>query len=216
MAAGHKFQHFDAAAAVVQHVVEHQFGVAMRCVVVAVHGQRAQQLHALGIQRHQHLRLLAVAIGVASVLLLTTLVVPPLAYATVYELKRRRPELEIVINGGLGGLVAITAGAASMDPALAVVTGLLGGMLAVKGNDLLLVFGLDDVVGAVAVHGFAGAWGIIAAGRVAELVDELKTAVGAIYLVVNRVNGETLPEPLMMTGSVSVPLAVRFLSASSR
>lgn len=39
--------------------------------------------------------------------------------------------------------------------------------------------------------------GIIAAGRVAELVDELKTAVGAIYLIVNRVNGDTLPEPLM-------------------
>jgi CO dehydrogenase maturation factor len=39
--------------------------------------------------------------------------------------------------------------------------------------------------------------GIIAAGRAAELVDELKTAVDAIYLVVNRVNGDTLPEPLM-------------------
>jgi CO dehydrogenase maturation factor len=39
--------------------------------------------------------------------------------------------------------------------------------------------------------------GIIAAGRVAELVDELKTAVGAIYLIVNRVNGDTLPEPLV-------------------
>jgi CO dehydrogenase maturation factor len=39
--------------------------------------------------------------------------------------------------------------------------------------------------------------GIIAAGRVAELVDELKTAVGATYLVVNRVNGDALPEPLM-------------------
>jgi CO dehydrogenase maturation factor len=39
--------------------------------------------------------------------------------------------------------------------------------------------------------------GIIAAGRVAELVDELKTAVGAVYLVVNRVNGDHLPEPLM-------------------
>ena len=38
--------------------------------------------------------------------------------------------------------------------------------------------------------------GIIAAGRVAELVDELKTAVGATYLIVNRVNGDTLPEPL--------------------
>jgi CO dehydrogenase maturation factor len=39
--------------------------------------------------------------------------------------------------------------------------------------------------------------GIIAAGRVAELVDELKTAVGAVYLVVNRVNGDSLPEPLL-------------------
>ncbi len=39
--------------------------------------------------------------------------------------------------------------------------------------------------------------GIIAAGRVAELVDELKTSVGGIYLIVNRVNGDTLPEPLL-------------------
>lgn len=39
--------------------------------------------------------------------------------------------------------------------------------------------------------------GIIAAGRVAQIVDELKTAVGAIYLVVNRVNGDSLPEPLL-------------------
>ncbi len=38
--------------------------------------------------------------------------------------------------------------------------------------------------------------GIVAAGRVAELVDELKTSVGASYLIVNRVNGDTLPEPL--------------------
>lgn len=39
--------------------------------------------------------------------------------------------------------------------------------------------------------------GIIAAGRVAELVDELKTDVGDVYLIVNRVLGDTLPEPLM-------------------
>ena len=38
--------------------------------------------------------------------------------------------------------------------------------------------------------------GIIAAGRVAELIDELDTAVGAAYLVVNRVNGDDLSEPL--------------------
>ncbi len=38
--------------------------------------------------------------------------------------------------------------------------------------------------------------GIIAAGRVVELIDELDTAVGAAYLVVNRVNGDDLPDPL--------------------
>ncbi|MCL7454103.1 MAG: AAA family ATPase [Anaerolineae bacterium] len=39
--------------------------------------------------------------------------------------------------------------------------------------------------------------GIVAAGRVAELLEELNTAVGEAYLLVNRVNGEELPEPLM-------------------
>jgi CO dehydrogenase maturation factor len=38
--------------------------------------------------------------------------------------------------------------------------------------------------------------GIIAAGRVAEVLDELKTSVGAVHLIVNRVNGDRLPEPL--------------------
>ncbi len=39
--------------------------------------------------------------------------------------------------------------------------------------------------------------GILAAGRVAEVVNELKTMVGAIYLIVNRVDGDHLPEPLL-------------------
>ncbi len=39
--------------------------------------------------------------------------------------------------------------------------------------------------------------GIIAAGRVLALIDELKTAVDAAYLIVNRVNGDSLPGPLM-------------------
>jgi CO dehydrogenase maturation factor len=41
--------------------------------------------------------------------------------------------------------------------------------------------------------------GIIAASRVAELIDELKTAVGGAYLIVNRVNGDRLPDPLTKT-----------------
>ncbi len=39
--------------------------------------------------------------------------------------------------------------------------------------------------------------GIVAAGRVAEVIDELKTTVGAVYLIVNRVLGDQLPEFLL-------------------
>jgi Amt family ammonium transporter len=69
-----------------------------------------------------------------------------------------------VVNGSIGGLVAITAGAASMEPLFAAITGLVAGPVVVFGADLLLRLRLDDVVGAVPVHGFAGAWGTLAAG----------------------------------------------------
>lgn len=69
-----------------------------------------------------------------------------------------------LVNGALGGLVAITAGAATMSPVFAVVTGLLGGLVAVRGADVLVRYGIDDVVGAIPVHGFSGAWGTFAAG----------------------------------------------------
>lgn len=68
------------------------------------------------------------------------------------------------INGSLAGLVGITAGCATMSPGFAIVTGLIAGVVCVFGQQLLLRMKLDDVVGAVSVHGFAGVWGTIAAG----------------------------------------------------
>jgi ammonium transporter, Amt family len=68
------------------------------------------------------------------------------------------------INGSLAGLVGITAGCASMAPGYALITGLIAGVVCVFGQQLLLKMKLDDVVGAVSVHGFAGAWGTVAAG----------------------------------------------------
>lgn len=77
----------------------------------------------------------------------------------------RRPLLmSAVINGALGGLVAITAGAKYMDPAFAVVTGLIGGMVVVVGPAVLQRMKIDDVVDAVSVHGFCGLWGTLAVG----------------------------------------------------
>ncbi|PKM21565.1 MAG: ammonium transporter [Gammaproteobacteria bacterium HGW-Gammaproteobacteria-14] len=68
------------------------------------------------------------------------------------------------VNGSLAGLVGITAGCATMMPGYALLTGLIAGVVCVFGQQLLLRMKLDDVVGAVAVHGFAGVWGTVAAG----------------------------------------------------
>lgn len=68
------------------------------------------------------------------------------------------------VNGSIAGLVAITAGCATMDIPYAVITGAIGGAISVLGNQYIQKKGLDDVVGAVSVHGFAGAWGTLAAG----------------------------------------------------
>lgn len=77
----------------------------------------------------------------------------------------RRPLLmSAVLNGALGGLVAVTAGAKYMDPGFAIVTSLVGGMIAVVGPAMLQRMKIDDVVDAVSVHGFCGLWGTIATG----------------------------------------------------
>lgn len=81
------------------------------------------------------------------------------------SLLRRRPILASnVVNGSLAGLVSITAGCASMEPAFAVLTGLIAGPVLLLGEDFLRSIRLDDVVGAISVHGFCGAWGTLAAG----------------------------------------------------
>jgi len=69
-----------------------------------------------------------------------------------------------IVNGSIAGLVGITAGCATMEPVFAIITGFTAGIIAQLANDLLLKWGIDDVVGAVGVHGFGGAWGTLCAG----------------------------------------------------
>lgn len=79
-------------------------------------------------------------------------------------LQRKPVLLTAVLNGGLGGLVAITAGCASMEVPWAIVTGLVAGALVLAGSATMRMLQLDDVVDAVSVHGICGAWGTLAAG----------------------------------------------------
>ncbi|MFZ5630631.1 MAG: ammonium transporter [Spirochaetota bacterium] len=80
----------------------------------------------------------------------------------------KRPDVSMVVNGILGGLVAITAGCNNVDPKGAVAIGAIAGILVVYGVLLLDWLQIDDPVGAVSVHGFAGAWGTLAVGLFAN------------------------------------------------
>ena len=73
-----------------------------------------------------------------------------------------RIDLMIILNGAIGGLVSITAGPDIVTPYWAVIIGALGGVLCTVGTKLLEVVKLDDVVGAVPAHLFAGIWGTLA------------------------------------------------------
>lgn len=73
-------------------------------------------------------------------------------------------DLTMFLNGILGGLVGITAGANLMSPDEAIVIGFLAGLIVVLGVALVDKLKLDDPVGAVAVHLICGIWGTLAVG----------------------------------------------------
>jgi Amt family ammonium transporter len=74
----------------------------------------------------------------------------------------KKPDLTMVLNGALAGLVSITA--EPLAPTLfgALWIGAIGGVIVVFAVPMLDKFKIDDVVGAIPVHLFAGIWGTIA------------------------------------------------------
>ena len=82
----------------------------------------------------------------------------------VSTLAYKNLDITMFMNGILGGLVGITAGADQMGPTEAIAIGAIGGMVVVLGIAILDKCKLDDPVGAIPVHLFAGIWGTLAVG----------------------------------------------------
>lgn len=78
-------------------------------------------------------------------------------------------DLTMFLNGILGGLVGITAGADLMSPTNAIIIGAVAGILVVLAVAFIDTCKLDDPVGAIAVHLFCGIWGTLAVGLFGEL-----------------------------------------------
>jgi Amt family ammonium transporter len=84
------------------------------------------------------------------------------AAAFVSYFREDRFDLAFMLNGALGGLVAITAEPLFPSPFAAFGIGMVGGLVIFWAIQLLDYFKIDDVVGAIPVHLFCGIWGTIA------------------------------------------------------
>jgi Amt family ammonium transporter len=99
--------------------------------------------------------------------------------------KYKQYDLSMYLNGILGGLVGITAGADLMSVTDAMVIGFIAGALIVLGVAIIDKLKLDDPVGAIAVHLICGIWGTLAVGIFGDLAgwEQLgKQAIGVVSI----------------------------------
>ncbi len=77
------------------------------------------------------------------------------------QLMYKKPDLTMILNGALAGLVSITAEPLAPTLGQAIIFGAVGGILVVVSVPILDKFKIDDVVGAIPVHLIAGIWGTL-------------------------------------------------------
>ncbi len=82
-----------------------------------------------------------------------------------------KPDLAMIGNGALAGLVAITAPCGAVNAGMSVVIGAIGGIIVVFSVLFFDKIKIDDPVGAISVHGVVGAWGVLSIGLFAQYDD---------------------------------------------
>jgi|TARA_B110000971_G_C19992568_1_gene492667 ammonia channel protein AmtB len=98
-----------------------------------------------------------------------------------------------MMSGGLAGIFACASGLDIYYPGLAFVLGFVGGVIIIPANNLLhKIFKIDDPVGAIAVHGVGGTWGVLAMGIFATGVPGASAAIPDASLWGQIVGGLTM------------------------
>jgi Amt family ammonium transporter len=121
----------------------------------------------------------------------------------------KKPEVSLVLNGSLAGLVAVTAGAHALDERAAVLVGAIGGLVMLGGAFLLRRLRIDDAVDAIPVHLFAGAWGTLAVGLFGR-PELLNTGLPRISQIIVQAEGITV------TGLFVFPVSLVFFTLYNR
>ena len=82
----------------------------------------------------------------------------------VSQLVFKKIDLTMALNGAIAGLVSITAGPDLTNHLMSIIVGAIGGVIVVFTVPMLDKLKIDDVVGAIPAHLFAGIWGTLAVG----------------------------------------------------
>ena len=129
------------------------------------------------------------------------------------QLLYKKPDLTMILNGALAGLVSITAEPLTPSLVSATLIGAVGGVIVVFVVPLLDRLKIDDVVGAIPVHLFAGIWGTLAVcftNSAASFSVQLTSIVivgafvtvasAVVWLVLNAMFGLRVSEEAEITG----------------
>ena len=93
--------------------------------------------------------------------------------AIIMQIVYKKLDLTMILNGALGGLVAVTAGPDLYDIYTPILIGAVGGILVVLGVSFFDKIRVDDPVGALSVHLLNGIWGTVAVGIFASNGDDI-------------------------------------------
>jgi len=100
----------------------------------------------------------------------------------------KKPDLTMILNGCLAGLVSITAEPLTPSLGAATLIGAVGGVIVVFTVPMLDKFKIDDVVGAIPVHLFAGIWGTMVVpatnGDASYLIQFTSIIIVGVFVVV--------------------------------
>lgn len=113
---------------------------------------------------------------------------------------QKKPDLSMVLNGILAGLVGITAGADTVSVMSSIIIGAIAGVIVVMSVITLDKMKLDDPVGAISVHLVCGVWGTLAVGIFSTSPD---------YTFMSQLIGVAAAGALCFTSSFIILLAIK-------
>merc|ERR1711982_89563 len=121
-------------------------------------------------------------------------------------------DLSYAMNGGLSGLVAITANCCVVTPPMAVLIGLNAGLVYIACSKLLVKLRIDDAVDAIPVHLGNGIWGCIATGLFAH-PDKVAIAYGSPAVGLFFSEGSTHPTNLIVAELCGIAFIIVWVTA---